>query len=97
MTTDNDRYLKHLHGQLTAVLDDVTPPAAPAAAVKRRGKAIRNRRRAGVAAGLSVAVVAAALIPGLLHQSNTPAPISSHHRYPKVTIRTVGRGAPRGL
>lgn len=97
MTTDNDRYLEDLHGQLASMFDEFTPPAAPTATVRRRGKAIRTRRQVGVAAGVSVAVVAAALIPGLLRQSKAPAPISSQHRYPKVTVRNVGRGAPSGL
>lgn len=95
MTTGDDRYLEHLRGQLTAVLDDVTPPDAPTAAVKRRGKAIRTRRRVGVAAGLAVAVVAAALVPGLLHGPKPPAP--ANHKEPKVTVRDLGRHAPSGL
>src|SRR6266446_2453033 len=53
MTSDDNPDLKHLHGQLTAMLDEFTPPAAPTEMVKRRGRAIRNRRRAGAAAGLS--------------------------------------------
>jgi hypothetical protein len=97
MTTDNDRYLKDLHGQLASMLDEFTPPAAPTATVKHRGKAIRTRRQVGVAAGVSVAVIAAVLIPGLLRQPNAPAPVSPPHRYPKVTVRDVGRGAPSGL
>jgi hypothetical protein len=97
MTTGNDPYVKHLRGQLTAVLEDVTPPAAPTAAVKRKGKAMRNRRRIGVAASLGVAVVAAALVPGLLRQSKAPVPVPTQHKNPKVTVRAVGRGASRGL
>src|ERR1700719_1198390 len=97
MTTSNDPYLEHLRGELTAVIDDVTPPAAPTAAVRRRGKAIRSRRRIGVAAGLSVAIVAAALIPWLLRQSSAQGPISPQHKSPKVTVGIVGRGAPAGL
>jgi hypothetical protein len=96
MTSGNDPYLDHLRGQLSTVLDDVTPPAAPTAAVKRRGKAIKNRRRAGVALGLGVAVVAAALVPGLLRQSKAPGPVTPQNKHPKVTVRTVGR-APRGV
>ncbi len=97
MTSDDNPDLKHLHGQLTAMLDEFTPPAAPTEMVKRRGRAIRNRRRAGAAAGLSVAVIAATLIPSLLRHSNSPAPISSRHSYPKVTVDAVARGAPSGL
>jgi hypothetical protein len=97
MSTGNDPYAEHVRGQLAAVLDDVTPPAAPTAAVKRRGKAIRVRRRAGVGAGLAVAVVAAALLPGLLHQSKAQVPITPTHKNPKVTVGNVGRDAPHGL
>jgi len=97
MTTGNDPYVEHLRGQLSAVLDDVTPPAAPTAAVKRRGKAIRTRRRVVVAAGLAVAVVAAALVPGLLRQAKLPGPVSPPKKNPKVTVRTIGRDAPHGL
>lgn len=95
MTTGNDPYLEHLRGQLTAVLDDVTPTVAPTAAVKRKGNAIRTRRRVGIAAGLAVAVVAAALVPGLLRQSKATGPVSPKN--PKVTVRTVGRNARHGL
>jgi hypothetical protein len=95
MTTGNDPYVQHLRGQLSAVLDDVTPSAAPTAAVKRRGKAIRTRRRVGVAAGLVVAVVVAALVPGLLRQPKAPSPVTRKH--PKVTVRPVGRDAAHGL
>lgn len=97
MTTGNDPYVEHLRGQLTAALDDVTPPAAPTAAVRKRGKTIRVRRRVGVAAGLAVAVVAAALVPGLLRQSKAQVPITPEHKNPKVTVGNVGRDAPRGL
>lgn len=95
MTTGNDRYVQHLRGQLSAVLDDVTPPAAPTAAVKRRGKAIRTRRRVGVVAGLAVVVVAAALVPGLLRQPKAQHPVS-HNKNPEVTVRTVGHH-PHGV
>jgi hypothetical protein len=95
MTTGNDPYVEHLRGQLSAVLDDVTPRAAPTAAVKRRGKTIRTRRRVGIAAALGVAVVAAALVPGLLRQSKASGPVS--HGHPNVTVQPVGRDAPRGL
>ena len=97
MTTGNDPYLEHLRGELTAVIDDVTAPAAPTAAVKRRGRAIRNRRRIGVAAGLGVALVAAALVPGLLRHSKAAGPVSPGPKRPKVTVGTVGRSAPAGL
>ncbi len=97
MTTGNDPYLEYLRGELTAVLDDVAPPAAPTAAVRRRGKAIRNRRRVGVATGIGVAVLAAALVPGLLRQSKAGGPISPRHQSPKVIVGNVGRGAPAGL
>lgn len=97
MTTGNDPYVEHLRGQLTAVLDEVSPPAAPTAAVKRRGKAIRTRRRVGVTAGLAVAIIAAALVPGLLRQAKAPAPTPTNYKHPKVTVRTIGRDAPRGL
>lgn len=79
------------------LIDDVTPPAAPTAAVKRRGKAIRNRRRIGVATGLAVAIVVAALVPGLLRHSHAGGPISPQHKSPNVTVGIVGRGAPAGL
>lgn len=97
MTTGNDPYMEHLRGQLTAVLDDITPPAAPIAAVKRRGKVMRNRRRVGIAAGLGVAVVAAVLLPGLLRQSDASRPITPQHKNPRITVQPVGRGAPHGL
>jgi hypothetical protein len=97
MSTGNGPYLEHLRGELTAVLDDVTPSAAPMAAVKRRGKAIRNRRRIGVAAGLGVAIVAVALGPGLLRHYGAAGPISSQRQNPEVTVGIVGHGAPAGL
>jgi len=95
MTTGNDPYVEHLRGQLSAVLDDVTPHAAPTAAVKRRGKTIRTRRRVGIAAGLGVAVVVAALVPGLLRHSNASGPVVQ--RNPTVTVQPVGRHGPHGL
>lgn len=97
MSTDNDMYREHLRDQLIAVLNDVTPHPAPTAAVKRQGKAIRNRRRVGVVAGLAVGIIAAALVPGLLHQSKAQVPVTPEHKDPKVTVGTVGRGAQRGL
>jgi hypothetical protein len=97
MTTGKDQYSEHLRGQLTALLDDVAPSPAPTAAVKRRGKAIRVRRRVGVAVGLAIAVVAAALVPSLLRLSAAPTPATRQHKYPKVTVGFVGHGAPRGV
>jgi hypothetical protein len=97
MSTGNDMYLEHLRGELIAALDDVTPPAAPTAAVKRKGKAIRNRRRVGVAAGLAVAIIAAVLVPGLLRQPKAQVPVTPEHKNPKVTVSTIGRSAQRGL
>jgi hypothetical protein len=97
MSTGNDQYAEHLRGQLTAVLDDITPSPAPAGAIKRRGKAIRSRRRVGVAVGLGVAVVAAALVPSLMRLSAAPTPTGPRPIHPKVTVGFVGRGAPHGL
>ena len=97
MTTGNNQDLEYLRSQLTTVLDAHTPPAAPTVAVKRRGRAIRNRRRLGVATALSVAVVAAALVPGLVRQMATSTPISPMHKNPTVTVGTVGRDARPGL
>src|SRR5215469_17016445 len=97
MTTGNDPYLDHLRGQLTEVLEDVSPPAAPEAAIKRKGNAMRVRRRVGIAAGLLAAVVAAVLVPGLLRLSTASGPVSPTPKYPKVTVGTVIPGAPRGL
>lgn len=97
MTTGNDPYLDHLRGQLTAVIDDLRPPAAPTALIKQRGKSIRNRRRAGVAAGLIVAIVAAALVPGLLHQLRAPTPVAPPQKNLQVKAFIVGKHAPRGL
>jgi len=97
MTTGNDPYLEHLRGQLTAVLGDVTPPAAPTAAIKRRGKAMRIRRRAGIAAGVLVAILATVLVPGLLRLSAASGPVSPPHKYPKMTVGVVGHHARPGL
>src|SRR6516225_7445891 len=97
MTTGNDPYLEHLRGQLTEVLDDVTPPAAPEAAIKRKGKAMRVRRRAGIAAGLLAAVVAALLVPGLLRLSTASTPVTKGHKNPKVTVAILDPVARHGL
>jgi hypothetical protein len=95
MTTGNDPYLEHLRGQLTDVLDDVSPPAAPTAAIKRKGNAMRVRRRVGIAAGILVAVVTAVLVPSLLRTSAASGPVGGTP--PNVTVDTIGRSAPRGL
>src|SRR5215469_852192 len=97
MTTGNDPYLEHLRGQLTEVFEDVSPPAAPTVAIKRKGNAMRVRRRVGIAAGLLAAVIAAVLVPGLLRLSTASTPVNKTPKYPKVTVGIVAPGAQPAL
>jgi hypothetical protein len=85
---------RELRDRLSTLLDGIEPRPAPVTRVVRLGRGIRMRRRISVAAGLSVIVAGAALIPGLL-QSHRVAPMAKLHY--KVTVTPLGPNAKRGL
>jgi hypothetical protein len=91
MSTGNERELRD---RLDGALGTLTPGRPPVESVIRRGRGIRMRRRAGVAAGLAVIVAAAVALPGLLRQAaHPPEPAQpSYH----MTVSPPPRGAPAG-
>ena len=91
MSVDDERDLRR---QLGGVLEAVTPSPAPVAATVRRGRLLRVRRRAAVAAGLAVVAGVAVGVPGLLRlASHEPQSAGK----PKVTVDQIGRKAVRGV
>jgi len=68
-----------------AALDEVAAPRAPVIAVLRRGRALRVRRRAAVAAAAAGLALLAAALPGLLRG---PA---GHVPRPAVSLPVTGR------
>lgn len=84
-------------GRIGTALDEIAPSPAPVAAVIRRGKRIRFRRRAGVIAGLAAVGVAVAVAPGLTHDTSRYRPPVPLIKPPQVTIGRVGPHGPPGL
>jgi hypothetical protein len=67
---------KELRERLGGALDVIEPSPAPLGAVLRQGKAIRRRRRAGIAASIAVAAGIAVAVPSLLPNRSAPQPVS---------------------
>jgi hypothetical protein len=89
MSTGNERELRD---RLDGALGTLTPARPPVESVIRRGRGIRMRRRAGVAAGLAVIAAAAVALPGLLRQAAHPPAQHGYH----VTVSPPPGGAPTG-
>lgn len=90
MNTDNEREIR---GRLDAALGTIDPPGPPVNAVLRRGRNIRLRRHAVVAAGLAAVVGLGIALPGLVgHERSAP---SLQHSY-RVTVNPV-RDTPSKL
>jgi hypothetical protein len=84
-----------LRESLNSAFAAIDPGPAPVEAAMRKGKKIRNRRRAGVLAGAVAAMgIAAACYPALARQQALPAPTTSHVR---VTVNPPGPHSPAGL
>jgi hypothetical protein len=84
-----------LRDSLSGLLDGVEPAPPPVGAVMRTGKAIRTRRKLGIAGGLAAVVVAAVLVPAMMHQSR-PAP-AVHQRHYEVSVHPRGKHDPANL
>jgi hypothetical protein len=83
MSTDNEREIR---GRLDAALGIIDPPGPPVNAVLRRGRSIRLRRRAAVAAGLAAVVGLGIALPGLI--GHVRAAPTLQHTY-RVTVNPV--------
>lgn len=83
--------------RIGAALDQIIPPPAPVLAVMRRGRRVRVRRRAGLAVGLAVVLLAIVITPRLVHHLGLPPSPSPAAEQPKLTIEPVGPEAVRGL
>lgn len=91
MSIDDER---ELHEHMDRVFATSTAPAAPVDGAMRRGKTIRLRRRAAVAAGLAAVVAAGVItVPALRHDALAPAPASGNYT---VTVQPPGPHAPAG-
>jgi hypothetical protein len=93
MAIDDERDLRQ---RLGSTLDTVIPSPAPVAAVLRKGRQVRARRRAAVAAVLAAVALAAVAIPGLLSPPRHQAPVTPH-RTPKVTVTRLSGRVAHGL
>jgi hypothetical protein len=92
VSVENEHELRR---RLDDAVEAITPSPAPVAATVRKGRAIRTRRRIGVAAGL-VAVVAVALsAPSLVHQFGRHA--RTEPAGPVLAVYPPGPHSPRGL
>jgi hypothetical protein len=90
---DNERQIRD---RLGGALDTITPASAPVGSVIRKGRGIRNRRRAGVAAGLAVVIGLGAALPSIVrHSPAPPQPVGPPHY--RITVRPPAKGAPAGL
>jgi hypothetical protein len=85
-----------LRVRLGRLLDDVDPHPAPVGAVIRRGRGIRQRRRALVAGGVAVVAAVAVLGPTVLRSelSAPPAPLAPRYN---VTVSPPAQGAGPGV
>ena len=90
MSADNEWEIR---GRLGAALDTITPSSPPVEEVARRGRAIRVRRRAAVAAGLAVVVGLGVALPGLVGHAQGSPPVQ--HSY-QVTVNPT-QDTPRQL
>jgi hypothetical protein len=86
---------REVRQRLGAALDTITPSPAPVAATLRKGRAVRARRRIGVAAGLAIAVGIGLAVPLLVHQVVRQAPLS--HGRQTATLNPVAAVAPHGV
>jgi hypothetical protein len=81
-----------LRERLQATISSLPVPPPPLAAVRSRGRAVRNRRRGATAAGLALLAGVTAVVvalPALL----TAGPVTG----PRVTMNTPTPGAPGGV
>jgi hypothetical protein len=86
-----------LRESLDEALRAVNPGDPPVEEAIRRGKAIRARRRVGVAAAVAaVAVLAGAGYPALIHRQAAPQPVTPTHRHSSVTVLPPGPRAHAG-
>jgi hypothetical protein len=93
MTGDNERQIRD---RLGGALETITPATAPVGAVVRQGHRIRNRRRAGVAAGLAVLVGLGVALPSVLRQAHPhPQPAAPLHY--QLTVNPPVKGARPGV
>lgn len=67
---------QELRERLGGALDVIEPSPAPLGAVLRQGRAIRRKRRAGIAASIAVAAGIAIAVPSLLPSRSAPQPAS---------------------
>ncbi len=84
---------RELRDRLTGLLEDVAPNPAPVARAVRRGKAIRIRRWASVAAVVALIAAGAAVTPTLLRAHAAGPASQRHHTTPphyKITIKFGG-------
>jgi hypothetical protein len=87
-----------LRESLDEALRAVNPGDPPVEQVIRRGKAIRTRRRAGVAAAAAaVAVLAGVGYPALAHRQAAPPPVTPAHKHVSVTVVPPGPRAHAGM
>ncbi len=77
MSTDNEREIRD---RLDGALSTITPPGPPVGEVLRRGRTIRLRRRAAVAAGLAAVVGLGAALPGLVAHVHAAPPLQRVYR-----------------
>jgi hypothetical protein len=82
-----------LRDRLTGLLDEIEAGPAPVGAVITTGKAMRARRRLGVAGGLAAIIAAGALVPGLLQHAGRPL---AHERF-QVSVHARGKNDPASL
>jgi len=93
MIIDDER---DLHERLAEAFGAISPHPAPVDDTVRRGRAIKRRRRAIVAIGVSVVAAAAAVaVPSLLRPAAAPVPASPGKSY-TVTVQTPASGAQPG-
>lgn len=76
MSTDSERDIRD---RLGGALDTIEPGSAPAGTIIRRGKAIRIRRRAGIAIAAAAVVGLGIAVPGLIRHSPEPPAKPSYH------------------
>lgn len=93
MSIQEERELSERLGDL---LGGVDPRPAPVDMVVRRGRGIKRRRYAAVAAGLAVVVAGAVLGPTVIRsQLSAPPPAAPKHYY--VTVSPPAKGAKPGV
>jgi hypothetical protein len=90
----NGRDEQELRERIDGALAVVTPGPAPAAAVVRRGRAIRRRRHAAAAGALAVVAALAVAAPGLLRGALGAEPARTAGQ---LTINVLGPAARDGV